>query len=239
VREEYLSWRTPYLGGRVFEMLAFGHAGVPVVLFPTSQARYYEYKDFRLIEAAALLVDAGRVKLYCPDGIDAESWYNHGIHPADRVKTHMAYENVIVHEVFEHARADTGRGRVAVAGCSFGGYHAMNVALRHPDQVSHVISMSGAFDVRQFLQGYYDDNVYFNNPVDYLPGLDDPWYLHHLRQMGIVLGAGEWDVCLDANDGFSQLLDAKDIPHWLDVWRWAKHDWPLWWDMFPRYLAKL
>ena len=25
--------------------------------------------------------------------------------------------------VFEHARADTGRGRVAVAGCSFGGYH--------------------------------------------------------------------------------------------------------------------
>jgi esterase/lipase superfamily enzyme len=60
----------------VFEMLAFGHAGVPVVLFPTSQARYYEYKDFRLIEAAAPLVDAGRVKLYYPDGIDAESWYN-------------------------------------------------------------------------------------------------------------------------------------------------------------------
>src|SRR6202023_1442012 len=103
VREEYLSWSTPYLGGRVFEMLAFGHAGVPVVLFPTSQARYYEYKDFRLIEAAAPLVGAGRGKLYCPDGIDAESWYNHGIHPADRVKTHMAYENVIVQQVFEHA----------------------------------------------------------------------------------------------------------------------------------------
>jgi hypothetical protein len=37
----------------------------------------------------------------------------------------------------------------------------------------------------------------------------------------------------------SRMFDAKDIPHWLDVWRWAKHDWPLWWDMFPRYLAKL
>ena len=42
---------------------------------------------------------------------------------------------MIVRQVFAHARADTGRARVAVGGCSFGGYHAMNVALRHPDQV--------------------------------------------------------------------------------------------------------
>jgi esterase/lipase superfamily enzyme len=132
VKEDYIRWNTRYLGGRVFEMLVFGHAGHPVILFPTSQARYYEYKDFRLIEAAAALLDAGRVKIYCPDGIDGDSWYNRSIHPADRVRTHMAYENVVVREVFEHARADTGRPRVAVAGCSFGGYHAINVAL--PDQ---------------------------------------------------------------------------------------------------------
>src|SRR5258708_37654537 len=80
VKEEYLRWSTPYLGGRGFEMLAFGHAGVPVVLFPTSQGRYYEYEDFRLIEAAAPLVDAGRVKLYCPAGRDGESRYNDGTH---------------------------------------------------------------------------------------------------------------------------------------------------------------
>jgi esterase/lipase superfamily enzyme len=220
-------------------MLVFGHAGHPVVLFPTSQARFYEYKDFGLIEAARHHVEAGRVKLYCPDSIDGASWYNRGIHPADRVKTHMAYENAIVHQLFAHARADTGRPRVAVAGCSFGGYHAVNLALRHPDQVGHLFSMSGAFDVRQFLDGYYDDNVYFNNPVDYLPGLDDPWFLHHLGHMGIVLGAGEWDICLAANQDFSRQLDARGIRHWFDLWRWAKHDWPLWRDMFPRYLAQL
>ena len=44
---------------------------------------------------------------------------------------------------------------------------------------------------------------------------------------------------LPGGQGFSRLLDAKGISHWLDVWRWAKHDWPLWWDMFPRYLTKL
>jgi esterase/lipase superfamily enzyme len=51
-------------------MLVFGHSGVPVVLFPTSQARTYEHKDFRLIEAVVPLVDAGRVKLYCNNPID-------------------------------------------------------------------------------------------------------------------------------------------------------------------------
>jgi hypothetical protein len=32
---------------------------------------------------------------------------------------------------------------------------------------------------------------------------------------------------------------AKGVPHWLDTWRWAEHDGPPWWNMFPRYLAKL
>jgi hypothetical protein len=45
------------------------------------------------------------------EGIDGDSWYNQAIHPADRVRTHIAYENVVVREVFEQARADTGRQR--------------------------------------------------------------------------------------------------------------------------------
>ncbi|MDP9122545.1 MAG: alpha/beta hydrolase-fold protein [Acidobacteriota bacterium] len=239
MREEYLRWHTPYLGGRPFEMLVFGHAGYPVVLFPTSQGRFYEYKDFRLIEAARPLVEAGRVKLYCPDGIDGMSWYNRGIHPADRVRTHNAYENVIVHEVFDRARRDCRSPRVAVAGCSFGGYHAVNAALRHPDQVGYLLSMSGAFDIKQFLDGYYDENCYFNNPVDSLPGLGDPWYLHHLRHMGIVLGTARWDICLEANLTLSGIFHAKSIAHWLDVRGEVRHDWPLWWEMFPEYLSRL
>jgi esterase/lipase superfamily enzyme len=239
MREQYIRWRTPYLGGRQLEMLVFGHAGVPVVLFPTSLGRFFEYKDSQLIAAAAPFVETGRVKIYCPDAINGESWYNRSIHPADRVRTHLGYERAIVHELFEHVRRDTGCWRLAVGGCSFGGYQALNIALRHPDQVGAVLSMSGAFDIRPLLDGYYDDNVYFNNPVDYMPGLSDPWYLERLRSMAIVLGVGEWDICLQENQTFSTLLDGKGIRHWFDFWRWAKHDWPLWRDMFPRYLARL
>src|SRR6185295_10580797 len=152
---------------------------------------YYQNKDFGLIQSVAPLIDAGRVKLYCPDGIDAQSWYNKSIHPADRVKTHLAYENVILYDVVPHAQRDTGRARVCVAGASFGGYHSANFAFRHPDKVGYLFSLSGAFDIKQFLDGYYDENCYFNNPPDYLPNLSDDGALGHLRRMGIVLGTGE------------------------------------------------
>ena len=220
-------------------MLVFGHDGFPVIAFPTSQARYFELKDFKLIESAASLIDSGKIKIYCPDGIDSESWYNNSIHPADRVKTHNGFENLILNDVIEFAKHETGMKKVALAGCSFGAYHAANISFRHPDKVAYLICMGGSFDIKQFIHGYYDDNCYFNNPPDYMPNLSDPWYLDHIKQIGIILGTGEWDMCLDENLKLSKILNDKGIEHWLDVRQGAGHDWPWWRKMFPEYLSKI
>lgn len=238
MKEEYHKWFADNLG-REFHMLVFGHDGYPVIAFPTSKAHYYENKDFGLIGSAEELVERGHIKIYCPDGIDEESWYNYSIHPADRVKTHIAYENAILRDVVEFAKHDTGKSKVAVAGCSFGAYHAANLAFRHPDQVGYLITMGGAFDIKQFIMGYYDENCYFNNPPDYLPELVDQWYLDNLKQMGIVIGTGEWDHCLDENINLSRILSRKGIEHWLDVRAGTGHDWHWWREMFPEYLAQI
>ncbi len=66
------------------------------------------------------------------------------------MRTHNAYENVIVRNVFDLARRECGRHRVAVCGASLGAYHAANIAFRHPDAVSHLISLSGSFDISSF-----------------------------------------------------------------------------------------
>ena len=58
--------------------------------------------------------------------------------------------------------------------------------------------MSGAFDIHQFLDGYYDNDCYFNNPPDFIQNMSDDWYLSRYRQMKIVLGSADWDICLDA-----------------------------------------
>ncbi len=81
MNERYLRWWTPHLG-RDFEMLVFGDGGgFPLILFPTSFGRYSQNKDFHLIDACAEYIDREVVTIYCPDGIDLDSFYNKAIHP--------------------------------------------------------------------------------------------------------------------------------------------------------------
>src|SRR5947207_9934230 len=147
MNERYIRWRTPHLS-RDFEMLAFGDgSGMPLVLFPTSFGRHSQNRDFGLTDAVAGYVDSGKITIYCPDSIDLESFYNKGIHPADRMRTHNAYERVITQDVFDLARRECSVARVAVCGAGLGAYHAANIAFRHSDAVSNLISLSGAFDI--------------------------------------------------------------------------------------------
>jgi esterase/lipase superfamily enzyme len=236
MNERYIRWWTPHMS-RDFEMLAFGNGGGrPLVLFPTSFGRHTQNKDFGLTDAIAGFVDSGKITIYCPDSADLDSFYNKKIHPADRIRTHMAYERVIVHDVFDLARRECGTHRVMMTGASLGAYHAANIAFRHPDAVSHLISLSGAFDISSFFDGYYDDNIYFNSPYDYLPNMSDPWKFNH---MGIIIGTGEWDNTRHESYRLSEILNSKGIQHWLDDGRWRGHDWNYWRDMLPHYLSKI
>ena len=225
-------WYSPNLSMDI-EVLAFGARGYPVILFPTSLGRFYEGKDFKLLDSVAWFVDEGLVKIYCVDGVDRLSWYNNGVHPAERVKNHMRYDMMLLHELVPLAQKETGVSRVASAGCSFGGYHATNFAFRHPEVVKYVLNMGAAFDIKSQLDGYYDENVYFNNPMDFLPQASNS----NFHDMFIVLGTGTHDMCWDANEKMAVILRDKGINHWLDVRPEAKHDWPVWREMFPHYLS--
>ncbi|MDQ3290392.1 MAG: alpha/beta hydrolase-fold protein, partial [Bacteroidota bacterium] len=160
MNEQYHKWYSQQLNSDI-EMLVFGDRGYPVILFPTSMGRYYQNKDFKLIESAGWFIQEGLVKIYSIDSIDTYSWYNKNIHPADRVRNHMRYDQMLYHELVPRALHETGVNKVCVAGCSFGGYHAANFAFKHPDKASHMFSMSGAFDIRGQLDGFYNDDVYY------------------------------------------------------------------------------
>jgi esterase/lipase superfamily enzyme len=234
LQEEYHKWHSPILG-RDFEMLVFGHGGYPLLLFPTSKGSYYQNKDQGLIETARWHLENGKVKIYCPDSIDALSWYNKSIPPHERAWNQSLYDRMLLEEVVSRARNETGSPRVAVAGCSFGGYHAANFAFRHPGDTGYCFSMSGVFDIRSFADGFDDDQVYFNNPVDFITNASDP----AIWEMGIVLGTADGDSCRGQNEDFSGLLSRKNIRHWLDIRSDRTHDWPVWKEMFPHYLSLL
>ena len=116
MNREYHKWYSPSLG-RDMELLLYGHGGAPMLVFPTSMGRFFEYEDRGMIGAISGRFDQGHVQAFCPDSVDTESWYNKGAHPADRVRRHMAYEAYILNEV---VAADSVAQRLA-----FDRFHGM------------------------------------------------------------------------------------------------------------------
>lgn len=234
MNREYHHWVSPILG-RSMETLVFGHAGAPVLVFPTTMGRFYQYEDFGMVAALEAKIDAGLLHLFCVDSVDAESWYNRAVTPRQRVQRHLDYERYILDEYVPFIRT-RNVGPLLVTGTSFGAYHALTLTLRHPALVDKVVALSGRYDVKGFLDGYYDDDVYFHCPVDFLPNLTDEAYLGPLRQIRIILVSGEHDIALSSTRFISETLHARDIPHELAIWWGRTHDWPLWREAIPHYL---
>jgi esterase/lipase superfamily enzyme len=235
MHREYHRWFSGSLQ-REMELLFFGHDGPPMLVFPTSMGAFYEFEDRGMIGALAGKLAHGQLRLACISSVDGESWYNRRAHPRHRVLRHLQYEDYILNDVVPLIRHLTWRDTIGVTGCSFGAYHAMAFALRHPYTFTWCVTMGGAFEVRRFLDGYFDEDCYFLDPTSFLPGLGDPYYLDQLRRNKFVLATGDHDICRGANEHFAGLLSAKGIPHSLHVWNHSKHDWPDWRPMASAYL---
>ena len=235
MHREYHRWFSHSLQ-REMELLFFGHDGPPMLVFPTSMGAFYEFEDRGMIGALGGKLAHGQLRLACISSVDGESWYNRRAHPRHRVLRHLQYEDYILNDVVPLIRHLTWRDTIGVTGCSFGAYHAMAFALRHPYTFTWCVTMGGAFEVRRFLDGYFDEDCYFLDPTSFLPGLGDPHYLDQLRRNKFVLATGDHDICRGANEHFSGLLSARGIPHSLHVWNHSKHDWPDWRPMASAYL---
>jgi esterase/lipase superfamily enzyme len=238
MKREYHKWYSERLG-RDMELLVFGHDGLPAVVFPTSQGRFFEFEDRGMIDAVRDKLEGGRLQLFCVDSVDNESWYNRGVGPDWQIARHVQYENYILCEVLALVRAMNGRPHLASVGCSFGGFHAANIALRHPGTFSGFLSMGGAFDLTGlgFIRGYHDQNVYFNQPLQYIPNLHDWHTLDLMRRNTYVLATGVHDQCWSDNENLARVLRDKGVPVRLEVWGDnTGHDWPWWQRMAQTYL---
>jgi esterase/lipase superfamily enzyme len=219
--------------GRDMELLHFGTSGLPLLAFPTSMGRFFQWEDFGLVGALADWIDGGEMQLVCLDSVDGESWYARDKPPAERVARHLAYERYVLDEVLPGMPVPP-----LVCGASLGALHAMLLALRHPARFRGFIALSGAYDTARWLDGYSDDSTYFSNPLAFLPGLTDEAYLGPLRAMNPkVIATGEEDANVEDSRKLGNMLKEKGVDVRLDLWPGWAHDWPYWKDMMRRYLS--
>jgi len=219
------------------ELLIFGHAGARVLAFPTSMGRFFEWEDRGMIQALGEHLERGWLQMFCVDSVDEESWYARWAHPGGRAWRHVEYESYLLHEVLPLVDYLNPTPYLIVTGASFGAYHAMNFALRHPDLTQRVIAMSGLFDILPWTDGYVDDTIYYNNPALYLPHEHDPARLYQLQQLDIILSVGRDDPNIGHNRWFSGQLWGKGIGNALREWDGWAHDWPWWRQMVRLYIG--
>lgn len=215
--ENFHKWYSQWIG-EDFKMLVFGETGIPLILFPQAGTNYYDYKDFGVIESLRQFIEEGKIKVYCPDSYDKKSWQYFEIQPEKRVERYLKFEQTILHDIIGFANYETEQEKLIFAGFGFGGYYALNLTLKYPEMAKGVISISGYFDIKKFVHGHFNNDVYFNSPLDYLFGLSDEKYIKNYKKQKLILCTGSLDDSFEENKYLSKLFFEKNINHLLDVY---------------------
>lgn len=239
---------TGWYSGRLYQempLVAYGHYGPPVLMVPTAAADFMEYERFALIDSLNWWLENGRAKIYSINSVNRLALLNNGAAPWEKIEWMNRYHGYVTEEVLPFIRDDCRDGQVKpiLMGISLGAYLAGNLFFQRPDLFSGAILLSGSYDIRSYLNGYYNDSVYYHNPVDYLPNLNDNYYLPILQRGGrtiiIFSGQGAYEAP-DRSRRLADILQSKQIPHWLDIWgNDVNHDWPWWRQVMPYYFGKL
>ncbi|HVZ40278.1 MAG TPA: alpha/beta hydrolase-fold protein [Candidatus Kapabacteria bacterium] len=235
------SWYSPNLN-KEMEIAIYGHSGFALLMFPSAAADYLEYERFYLIDAIKPLIEEGKIRVFSINSINSESWLNDTISPRQKAVRHQQFNAYVAEEVVPYMNNATGgRTLTITSGVSLGAFHAANTVFRRPDLFDGTIAMSGIYDLKSYSKGYYDEDVYFNSPMDYLPNLHDGAILGLLQSKSdihFLSGEGSYEAP-GATWAIANVLGAKGIPNNVEIWgpEWG-HDWPTWRAMLPDYLSR-
>jgi esterase/lipase superfamily enzyme len=224
----------------------YGHYGRPVLVFPSEGGGARDFEHHGMVDAVGPLLADGRVKLYCVDSFDGESWSAAHLPLSERAARHAAFESWIVDHVAPHVSADSGgTTEIMTVGCSMGAFHAVNFALKRADLFPLAMGLSGNYDPAAWRGwGDRDDAVYFNTPVDYVAGFhgDHLEWLRGRLSVLLVCGQGRWEDttgALESTKRLAGLLAEKGLRHELDLWGHdVPHDWPSWRAQFAHHLPR-
>jgi len=152
MRRDTTSWFSHNLGMDM-PLVAYGHAGYPLLMFPTAAADYLEYERFYLVDAIKDFIEAGKIRAYSINSVNRYSLLNKESHPGWKVEMLSRYDKYIMDEVLPLIRNECGEdAKPLTTGASLGAFLAANTYFKHSDQFRGVIAMSGSYDIYNYLE---------------------------------------------------------------------------------------
>jgi len=231
-----------------FELKVYGQGGHPFVIFPASQGRFWDFENYGMIHAIWHWIGSGKIQVFCVDGIDWQSLFNHNASAHDKAKRNREYCEAIMWDVVPYIRQlqpeDKRSTPFTACGTSWGAYHSINFMLKYPGTFATAICLSGVYSLDFLCGDSSDGEVYMQDPLRYLPNISDLDYLGMLAKckVVIVVGQGRWEEeSIRDSDRLCHLLHTKGIHDvWYDKWGHdVDHDWPAWRHQLPYILGKI
>ena len=230
---------------REMEFKVYGHGGKSVLFIPCQGGRFFDFENFKMLDAWADWIESGQCRVFSVDCIDNEAWAAQGADNRWRIENHERWYNYVVNELVPtiHDIACNG-DPIMTFGCSMGAMHAANLYYRRPDLFDSCFAISGLYDNKLFFGDYCDDLVYNNCPCLYLQNMpQDHWYmdLYRSQKSLVVCGQGAWEEpLLESTRWLDTVCRSKGIPTRFEYWGYdVNHDWPWWFKMVRTYLPWL
>jgi esterase/lipase superfamily enzyme len=235
------SWRSDRVQREV-TLVRWGTYGRPVLIFPTAGGDAEEIERWKLVEAMAPLVEAGKIKVYSCDSVAGRALLAGEGTPQHQMWLQNMFQHVVRHEVVPAIRSDCRNDEIGVitAGSSIGAFHAVAVLCRWPNVFTHALAVSGTYKLERFYRtDSFTHDFFVSSPHLFVPTLDGH-HLDVLRTRFILFPSGEGRA-EDIGESFAlaHILGGKGVPNRVDSWgpEWH-HDWPTWRAMFPKYLGE-
>lgn len=227
---------------REMEYKQYGEGGTPCLVLPTGSGRFYEWEDAGMAKALAGLIEAGRVTLFCADGIYGESWLGRG-ETRRRAEMQERWHAYLCEELYSELQSRCPDAPALALGCDLGAAEAVLLALRAPGQFAGCVALSGRYDAAGFFGTEKDDLVFRNNPMQFLPALPaGSEQLAALANQAIWLCAGQGPdeaEPLAGTRALAEVLQSKGLTPRLDIWGYdVTHSWPWWNKQMPYLLQK-
>ena len=103
------AWYSPNLNMEM-PLVAYGHAGPPLLMFPTAAADYLEYERFYLVDAIKSFIEAGKLRAYSINSVNRYSLLNEKMPAHLKAELLTRYDRYITDEVLPLIRNECGDG---------------------------------------------------------------------------------------------------------------------------------
>lgn len=229
-------WRSPSLG-KDMTIKIYGNRGTPIIGLPTRGQKADQWEEYGMTDAIIFQLEKGYNQLFCIDSLDEESFLNEKVDPVKRLMRQRQFESYITEEVVPYIRKHNNINYLMIAGMDMGGYHAVNLALKYPEEFDKAIGISGLYNIKPFFGDFYNNDVYYNNPIDFVPNLNKPSLINAIRKVDFRLVSYSNDERKNDAQKLAHIFRSKLIEHQLDVWdTTSDEEWDIWRQMLKTHI---